>query len=372
LKPENDPQDEFRRAFDADDPPEIDLPDDGLVAVVLAYNEALRFPHFLDFHRSIGVSHFLVVDNASNDGSAEFLDAQNDVTRFPTRQPYKAFKSAWRRILASTYLNRRWVYFPDVDELLGYPGWPGRSINYLLDHWSDLGVEGVFATMVDMYPQGPLKNFHYANGQPFLDACPFFDSDGYQFLPLKRKTVKRYPVPASQVYGGPRERLFPMPSRRKRTAFDCWLLDHFFSLDQPVSPNQRPGLARYLASRFVRHTFPPMRPVMSKIPLLKWPGDIRFSGGVHSLTDPVNLAQDWCTLLHFKYLDDFVPRTQEAVKRAQHVSGARHYRHYDTHKGKLMETGAVYTGSRRFRGLADLEETGLIRVSKSVQNLLSE
>jgi Glycosyl transferase family 2 len=35
-------------------------------------NENLRLPYFLDYHRSIGVARFFIVDNDSGDGTAVF------------------------------------------------------------------------------------------------------------------------------------------------------------------------------------------------------------------------------------------------------------------------------------------------------------
>ena len=39
-------------------------------------NERVRLPFFLRYYRSLGISHFLIVDNNSDDGSREYLAAQ--------------------------------------------------------------------------------------------------------------------------------------------------------------------------------------------------------------------------------------------------------------------------------------------------------
>ena len=36
-------------------------------------NEHLRMPYFLKYYRGIGINHFLMVDNGSTDGGAEYL-----------------------------------------------------------------------------------------------------------------------------------------------------------------------------------------------------------------------------------------------------------------------------------------------------------
>ncbi len=51
-----------------------------LLVFVTQRNERPRLPHFLDYYRSLGVGHFLIVDNDSDDGSRDYLAAQPDVS----------------------------------------------------------------------------------------------------------------------------------------------------------------------------------------------------------------------------------------------------------------------------------------------------
>lgn len=39
-------------------------------------NERIRLPYFLKYYRDMGVSHFLIIDNGSDDGSREYLAEQ--------------------------------------------------------------------------------------------------------------------------------------------------------------------------------------------------------------------------------------------------------------------------------------------------------
>ena len=52
-------------------------------------NEIIRLPFFLEHHRALGVDHFLIVDNGSDDGTTEYLAAQPDVSLWstPNRRP---------------------------------------------------------------------------------------------------------------------------------------------------------------------------------------------------------------------------------------------------------------------------------------------
>ncbi len=52
------------------------------------YNENIRLPYFLEHYRKMGVAHFLIVDNDSDDGGREFLLEQPDVSLWHTTSSY--------------------------------------------------------------------------------------------------------------------------------------------------------------------------------------------------------------------------------------------------------------------------------------------
>lgn len=304
----------FLEAFDLPEIPPIRFNEGDIVAVIISYNEALRFPYFLEFYRKIGVSHFLVVDNGSTDGSAEFLDKQPDVTRLLSTKPYKDYKSIWRSLLGDIYLTGHWVIFPDVDELFVYPGWPDLPLSSLVKHWENAGIEGVFTSMVDMYSDTPLAELNYQLGQSFLDVCPYFDGDGYRYMRNPGRT-KTYQTPKWHLYGGARERLFYAPRKRTPNSVDKWILRHFFGIHPEKNPLLAGRTLQKFARQVVRGSLPKPTPLMSKVPLVRWRQGLRYSGGVHNLADFIRLAPDWCALLHFKYLDDFETKTESAVSR---------------------------------------------------------
>jgi hypothetical protein len=354
---------QLSEAFGTSKADELTLPNEGVVAVILAYNEALRFPHFLDHYRKLGVRHFIVVDNNSRDGTGALLAGQADISVIETKKPYRDYKSVWRQLVCDRYLPDRWVIFPDVDELLVYPGWPDLSIGALTRYLDAAGYRALFTPMVDMYPEGPLKDMSYQPGESFLELCPWFDGDGYRYNPLKGSHGKRYKTPARHVFGGTRERLFHQQAKRPKTVLDRLLLGSVFSLRSRSRNTELGRKLDHLLFKLVKNTLPSPAAVQSKIPLLKWQAGTRFSGGVHGIDRKVAVAPDWGVLLHFKYLDDFKSKVAEAIARKQHTDNAGHYRDYDTQMNRLMEEGLRYSGSRRFDGLSALVDCGLIRES---------
>ncbi|MEP3277388.1 MAG: glycosyltransferase family 2 protein [Stappiaceae bacterium] len=356
--------DRLEEAFASSAVQNLVIPPDGVVAVILAYNEALRFPYFLKHYRDLGVQHFIVVDNNSNDGTAAFLKDQSDVSIVSTKKPYKDYKSTWRQLLCERYLEDRWVIFPDVDELFVHPGWPERSIDELVNYLDVNHHRALFCTMVDMYPKGPLRDLSYKVGESFLDYCPYFDGTGYRYNPLKGSHRKRYKSPSRHVFGGTRERLFHKDVKRSQNFLDKALLAACFSIRTRAPDGELGRQLDHFLFKLVKNALPDTAAVQSKLALIRWNSDYSFSGGVHGIDMQIDMAPDWGALLHFKYLDDFQSKVAEAVCRKQHTDNAGHYLDYNMQMMQLLEEGLHDACSVKFTGTETLMASGLMRSVK--------
>ena len=336
-------------------------------AIVTCYNEALRLPYFLKFYQCLGVEQLIVIDNGSTDASGEILDAHPLVTRIYTTKPYKQYKSIWREALANQFFAHRWVIFPDIDELLVYPGWPDRDIAWLISYLEASGYDALFTPMVDMYPSEPLSELYYEPGESFIEACPYFDVGNYRLAP---QNTKRWQTPPYRLQGGARERLFHRGKDREPTWADRLLLRLFFSPKRNVAPKRKWQEWQARALQRLDGCFPDNPPNMSKVPLLRWRPGTRLPGGPHRWNFEYRLGSDWGSLLHFKYLQDFPSKVEEAVSRQQHMGGAAFYKIY---REQLQDTAArslMFSGSKRFTGYRSLLNAGLMRASKALRQEL--
>lgn len=252
-------------------------------------NEMIRLPYFLEYYRNLGVDHFIIVDNDSDDGGAEYLAQQPDVTVFKAEASYKRarFGVDWLNWLQKKYAHGHWCLVVDVDEFFVYPFCDTRSIRALTD-WLDASSVKSFGTMLlDMYPKGPIDKTPYGPGQDPFEIAHWFDSGNYVI-----EKNSRYGN--LWIQGGPRARAF--------------------------------------------FTEEPQRaPALNKIPLVKWDRAYTYVSSTHMLLPRgLNLVYDeWggektsgC-LLHAKFLDTFSHKSVEELKRKQHFANSHEYRAYN-------------------------------------------
>ncbi len=252
-------------------------------------NEMLRLPYFLDYYRAQGVRHFLMVDNGSSDGSAEYLAQQRDVSLWSTQASYKraSFGIDWINHLLWLYGAGRWVLVVDVDEFFVYPFCDTRPITALTDWLESQGRRSFGAMLLDMYPKGPVTAHPYREGQNPFEIARWFDAGNY--------SIKRNPV-----------------------YHDLWI---------------QGGVRQ----RVVMAEAPWNAPALNKIPLVQWSRKYAYLSSTHMLLPRgLNRVYDESggeaasgVLLHAKFLDTVIGKAQEELERREHYAGSREYRAYE-------------------------------------------
>ena len=276
-------------------------------------NEAVRLPHFLDYHRNLGIDRFFVVDNASEDGSAEYLLAQSDVHVFHTSESYATsrFGVAWLNELLDGHGVGHWTLTLDADELLVYPLSETVDIHRLTSFLSQAQADGLVTFLLDMYSRAPIRETSYSPGSPFLAACRYFDRDTYH-----QKDANGIPV-----RGGPRHRLF-------------WR----------------------------GHERPKPSPVLKKGPLVRWRAGLAYEASTHLIADLRLPRTVTGALLHFKFFADLYTNAEKETERKEHWDSAAQYAAYWSVLEQNPALSAFFEGSMRYENSMQLVETGLLRM----------
>ena len=287
---------------------------DGPILFSTMRNEAVRLPWFLDHYRRLGVAHFLVVDNGSEDGTQELLADQPDVSLWQSGASYKRARYGvdWLNHLLRKYGHGRWVLVVDPDELLVYPHHETRRLPALTRWLDDQGAESFPVMLLDMYGEGPVAETRLGPGEDPLTAAPWFDAGNY--------TVSRDPRHRNLwIQGGPRMRVF-----------------------FPDAPRWAPAL--------------------NKIPLVRWRREFVYKTGAHDLL-PRRLNETYATnggartsgvLLHFKFVDALTEKVTEEMQRRQHYAGSKEYASYAAHGPDLTLWTPQSTRYAGWRQLCDL------------------
>jgi hypothetical protein len=281
-------------------------------------NEAIRLPYFLKYYRDMGVNHFLIVDNDSDDGSLEYLRQQPDVSVWHTRASYKRsrFGVDWLNWLQMSYGHGHWTLVVDPDELFLYPFCDTRPLRALTDWLDASSIKSFSAMLLDMYPKGRLNDQPYEPGQDPLEIASWFDAGNY--------AIARNKVFGNLwIQGGPRARVF--------------------FADQPEKA-----------------------PALNKIPLVKWDRKYVYVSSTHMLL-PRGLNQvydEWGgekasgILLHTKFLNTFTQKAVEELERKQHYAASVEYKAYAASLEKNPELWCKW--SEKFINWRQLEILGLM------------
>lgn len=284
-----------------------------ILAFCCARNESLRLPWFLDYHRSLGIDRFLVVDNASTDETQSWLMVQPDVLPFFTDASYASSRCGvdWLNALLDKFGLKHWALTIDVDELLVYPQSERLNLKMLTAYLDDAGADALLTFMLDMYSDKAITDSKYHRGEPFISCCNYFDGDSYferayGFLPVR---------------GGPRHRLFWESKNHMKAS-----------------------------------------PVLKKIPLVKWRKDFAYLASTHNMLN-VRLAETTGVLQHFKFFSDFIVNSEVETARKEHWDEASQYAIYWNEFQSNDQLSAYYEGSVKFESSSQLLELGLMKTS---------
>jgi len=168
-------------------------------------DENLLLPHFVDYYRRLGVSHFLFVDNQSLDDGPRYLQGLEDINLrlFRADSSYReaGFGTDWVNSLLTRYGAGQYCFTVDVDELFTFDRRRYGSLNEVIREMEASASNVVPTTLLDMYPYE--TNDLYRRGGDFLEHSPFFDAYNTSYYAM-RGTI--YDTWAHKV-GGVRNRV---------------------------------------------------------------------------------------------------------------------------------------------------------------------
>jgi glycosyltransferase involved in cell wall biosynthesis len=299
----------------------------------VVHDEMYFLPAFFAYYRGLGVERFALLDDASTDGTREYLAAQpdcmvvtSDVRYFDNVGGQRAIQ-AWRPALLDAFCRDQWSFFADADEFVALPDAAARVIASL----ERRGSASVWGVMLEMYPRD-VAALRAAGGRPFdLGDEWYFDARPHLWVrPNWRKPLARY--------RGARARLL---AENGIDASGGGALGEFglrLGLGGLVKVNQQ-----------------------SKVPLVRWSERHRFDGS-HRVTPPPAVA-DILPIMHFKFTGDLSRKVAYALETRGYAGGSRQYDLMGRLLGRMEDGGRSFIGprSRRLTGTGELFASGVGR-----------
>lgn len=282
--------------------------DGAVLAFSMVYNGAPYLDWYLDHYRSLGVDHFFIVDNSSDDGTCEHLLAQPDVSVFSCSGSFSeaAFGVIWINHLLQRFGIGHWCLYVDIDEGFVFPGQDrGKTLKDLLKYCDTYGFGALHSAAIDMYP----AEFSGERGLTSISQCTQFDAD--------YTSIRSEMPPYFLTQGGIRQRMT--------------------------------GLALSV----------------NKAPLVRMEPHVYYINGNHNTTH-LPVADVTAALLHYKFVGDVKKEIQKTVARGAHFAGAVSYRQLQASLDELgWHQSLVSDHSRLFEGATSLEHQGLMKTSES-------
>lgn len=246
------------------------------IAFAVLRNEMLRLPAFLSHYRGLGVTHFVIVDNNSSDGTQEYLKSQGDVSLYTTSVHFVG-KERWINYLLRKHGLGLWCLIVDADELMEYPESDRLRLPELCRYLEESGSNAVHAILLDLYPEGHLSQSNYVRGDDYFEKTWYFD-------------------PVDTLTKAPR---------------------HF---------HRGRGLDYRFTGGMRKRVFG-VSPCCSKFPLLRYEKGMFLTDGQHYL-EGGNFSELRVVLYHFKYLQDFDLHVSEEMARGQYLWASEEYKAY--------------------------------------------
>jgi hypothetical protein len=286
-----------------------EVPKRAIVIISVVRNEMRRLSSFLAHYRRLGADRFLIVDNASNDGTDRFLSEQPDVDLWLATGSYLAAHQGrmWTDGLAHAIARGRWVMIVDADEFLVYDGMDRHSLQDLVGLLDRRGERRLSTPMIDVYGRGPIRNTPLPQNDP-LAGDWWFDTTSYKTLQSPYGDL---------LMGGPRGRVF---SEAERPFTNCV---------------QKFPISRFDAATcycWVHRPYP-----------YHW-----------------NQSKPLAALVHVKFTEDFPALVERACSEKQHSSGSVEYFHYQRALKENPNVSFFGPDSRRFDGPQALLSAGFI------------
>lgn len=131
----------------------LPLTKSSIVLFCVIRDEEILLPHFINHYQSIGVTHFVFIDNNSEDQSVKTILENNASTElWKTNQKYSSnsYGVGWVNKLLKSFYKKYWCVVVDADEFLLLKN---ENLNSLREIMLETSSNVLETVLIDLYPK---------------------------------------------------------------------------------------------------------------------------------------------------------------------------------------------------------------------------
>lgn len=312
-------------------------------------NEMYFLPAFLEHYRRLGIRQFVIVDDASDDGTGDYLAAQPDcccgitpirfgshVTITDPSHGGLAGRAGpiLKRVVPDFYLQGQYVVIADADEFLILPA-AIPQLPDLVGIMAQRGWKSVASTLIDFYPASLAE---LADALPPVGVDELFARFGlFDAIPFMILNPGQQPHKCGQTAS---ERLFRLCGIRNVPPVLDWI-------------------PRWIAERM---PFGTPGAAWFKTPVILYDGGT-FMVASHAANIPPP-PDIMVAMAHFKFNGDTFRKIQSALLLKSHARKGLKYAHYEEMLQRMHQRGLGFEDrvSVRYTGPQQLIELGLMKL----------
>lgn len=176
-----------------------------VIAVCALHNSAQLIEPYVEHYKSIGVCHFVFIDNNSTDDSIAIMKNLSlpgiSVDVWSVDDRFDSFKAmGWKQRMFVRYGLDRWYLNLDIDEHFVYSNHEEVQISSITKNATELGDKVVGSILIDMYPNADITHIQISDTTKLKDVYVFFDKNTYTAVSNQKYNYR--------IFGGPRSRTF--------------------------------------------------------------------------------------------------------------------------------------------------------------------
>lgn len=295
---------------------------DELLVISVVRNGSVYIRSFMEHYLSLGVKHFVFLDNGSTDGTSEKLKTFEHVTLLKTSAPYRKYENTMKRYLAEKFSRGRWHLCVDIDEYFNYPYSDQLSLRDFLRYLNKNNYTAVAAQMLDRFSALPFTQWPTVPDYPLAANFPYYDISAiakteYLWSPPSNRAIKFHT-------GGIRKRVFGTDTN------------------------------------------------LTKSPLVFMDGRVKTFVAWHHV-QRAQMADLSCVLMHYPFVSSFSEKVEDAARTGRYGAvSTDDYRAYAEKLGRIPDLTLKHDSAELFTGMKQLIENGFLIISENYERWVSE